>query len=81
MAESFLLSPCCQAKIIMSRTRGVDIGVCGKCDLLLIRVNPTTGKREWLDENLATTQRKLRPVVATDYQYGPNPYKGMIIKK
>lgn len=46
-----LLSPCCQTTIVASRGDGVTMGSCSACNKTVCRVNPTTGKEEWLDGN------------------------------
>ncbi len=47
--EDEKLSLCCRAKIFGSLGDGVIIGTCSTCDTNVARVNPRTGKREWLN--------------------------------
>jgi hypothetical protein len=39
-------SPCCGVAIYFSRGDGVNMGTCQKCDMVVVRQNPTTGKQE-----------------------------------
>ena len=58
-----LVSPCHQATISTSLGDGVLIGSCSVCDEPVVRVNPRTGRQEWLDGHSPWTRRDLRPVV------------------
>ena len=44
--EPVLQSPCCGVRVSMSRGDGVSMGTCDKCDAVVVRINPTTGKQE-----------------------------------
>lgn len=55
-------SPCCDATIGASLADGVLAGYCHKCNKAVVRVNPETGKREWLDGKQPWTHEELRPV-------------------
>ena len=44
--ESMKQSPCCGVSVYMSRGDGVSMGTCAKCDQVVVRINPTTGKQE-----------------------------------
>lgn len=41
-------SNCCRTKIIMSVADGIVVGSCAKCGKNVVRLNPRTGKQEWL---------------------------------
>ena len=58
-----LLSPCCASRILFSRGDGVNIGSCSVCNTDVIRMNPLTGREEWLDGNSPWTRDALRAVV------------------
>jgi hypothetical protein len=49
MAERDVLSECCTAPIDGSLSDGVLVGHCSKCSKSISRINPVTGKAEWLD--------------------------------
>lgn len=53
-------SPCCGASIDASRGDGVWIGSCSACGANVIRINPRTGRQEWLDGASPWTTRSLR---------------------
>ena len=55
-------SPCCGVKILTSLADGVLVGSCRKCEKPVVRLNPKTGKQEYLDNNSPWTTKKLRPV-------------------
>ena len=42
-------SRCCNATILMSRGDGVMMGTCARCDETVCRLNPRTGRAEWLN--------------------------------
>lgn len=57
------LSPCCNKQILASRGDGVFIGFCAGCKKNVARVNPRTGKKEWLDGASPWTKKDdLRPM-------------------
>ncbi len=49
MVEKDGLSECCGAKIDGTLADGVIVGWCSQCDKSVCRVNPRTGRSEWLD--------------------------------
>jgi hypothetical protein len=52
--EPVKLSPCCGLKVFMSRGDGVTMGTCEKCDAVVVRINPITGKQEVPDTTFWT---------------------------
>lgn len=50
-------SECCNARISASLGDGVLLGTCRECMKIVIRKNPRTGKREWLDGESPWTPR------------------------
>ncbi len=58
---SKLVSPCCIAKIWVTRADGVMVGTCCECYKYVTRMNPVTGQLEWLDGHSPWTTVKLRP--------------------
>jgi hypothetical protein len=50
-------SECCGAKIYASLGDGVLIGSCAACDKIVCRMNPRTGRSEWLDGESPWTSR------------------------
>ena len=60
--KTSLLSPCHQATLLASLSDGVLIGSCSVCDEPVVRVNPCTGRQEWVEGHSPWTRRALRPV-------------------
>lgn len=53
-------SPCCNATIDAGLGDGVLIGSCSACGQSVCRVNPQTGKSEWLDGKSPWFRGELR---------------------
>ncbi len=53
-------SPCCKATIDASLGDGVLIGRCKHCGTMVSRLNPKTGRLEWLDGESPWTNEDLR---------------------
>lgn len=56
------LSPCCSVNIDASLGDGVLIGSCSKCSQNVCRVNPRTGKAEWLEGKSPWWEGDLTPM-------------------
>jgi hypothetical protein len=62
--KTSLLSPCHHVPLYAARADGVIVGSCPKCDEDVVRVNPCTGRQEWLDGHSPWSSSDLRPVEA-----------------
>lgn len=52
---------CCKgARIYMSLSDGVIVGSCSECNKNIVRVNPRTGKQEWLHGESPWTEEDAR---------------------